>query len=381
MLIAGMSPVTVRGSTVRASTLVDEHSRDALTIYRAPSDVAVARRVVVDGCRVIGRQDGNGITIGTTSTIPRPTEDPYAVVIANSVVEDARVGVLLNGASVGSHPPVFALLGNTVRRNRIGVQVHGPAQLHSFNNAVTENWELGMTVPGTTVLAHGHNAFGANASNFSGFAPAATYVTDAPQWLPGALPVPAPESPLVGSGTWLAHEWVQHDYWYRPRFGGHVDIGAIQSAEMAQTEVRVLLSQVAYDTPGFDASTEFVELHNAGDTPADLGGWTLTDDGGTWTLPSPTYIGAWDFLVIARQATGYSSWTGGVADVSGLSLNLGNGSDGLVLRDLHGVPVDAVLWETGAWPSASTGTVILRIDPANDTDSSQDWAAGPPVVR
>ncbi len=105
---------------------------------------------------------------------------------------------------------------------------------------------------------------------------------------------------------------------------GAVFILAPRQAARAANYGTVLISEIMYDPaggygpgpgphgepPGSDASLEWVELYNPGDTPVDIGGWKLTDeenyptlDGdydGVCTITSGTAIPAGGFLIVAQ---------------------------------------------------------------------------------
>lgn len=142
----------------------------------------------------------------------------------------------------------------------------------------------------------------------------------------------------------------------------------------------VLLAQVAYDTPGTDSVEEFVDLYNATASPVDLGGWTLSDGAGSWTLPAGTTLLPDTFLSVARDAAGFAALHGFAPGVDGLSTSLNNGGDVVVLSNPAGAEIDRVAWEDylPGWPLvAGSGSALVRTDPRSDTDRSDDWAVAP----
>ncbi len=144
----------------------------------------------------------------------------------------------------------------------------------------------------------------------------------------------------------------------------------------------VRLAQVHYDTAGNDAIEEFIDLYNAGDEVADLAGWRLADNVGTWTLPSGTTLAPGAYLTVARDAAGLYALLGVWPDVSGLTLSLGNTGDVVSLRDAAGVEIDRVAWEgyeTGWTLNAATGSSLERVDHAVDTDTPGDWFTRSPA--
>lgn len=144
----------------------------------------------------------------------------------------------------------------------------------------------------------------------------------------------------------------------------------------------MLISQVAYDTPGTDSVEEYVDLYNPTAGSIDLGGWTLSDNSGSWTIPVGTTIGAGAYLTIARQTAGFSSWHGFDPDVAGMSISLNNGGDKLDLKDDGGALVDHVAWEgfEAGWSiTAAVGAAIERANLDVDTDTVSDWAVISPA--
>jgi len=141
----------------------------------------------------------------------------------------------------------------------------------------------------------------------------------------------------------------------------------------------IIISEVYYDTVGTDSKEEWVELYNPTTSSVDLSGWTLSDNSKSFSLPSGTVIAAGAYLVIARNAAGFTALYGFAPDVSGMTISLSNSEDQVVLSDNLGNQIDMVAWENylAGWSiTASTGTSIVRID-LNDTDSVADWTTAP----
>jgi leucyl aminopeptidase len=135
----------------------------------------------------------------------------------------------------------------------------------------------------------------------------------------------------------------------------------------------VQLSQVAYDVPGLDRLGEFVDLANAGEQPADLGGFSLSSGASSFTFPAGTTVPAGGFVSVASDAAGFTSLYGSTADVAGARLNLSNSAGELRLLDPDGEEVDYVGWERSGWPlRASTGQSIVRTA-TEDTGTAADW--------
>lgn len=154
-------------------------------------------------------------------------------------------------------------------------------------------------------------------------------------------------------------------------------------ADCTTSSPHVVISQVAYDTPGTDSVEEFVDLYNQGTSDQALDGWSLGDGAGSWSFPTGTTISAGASLSVARDAAGFEALHGLTPDVEGMTLSLANSGDALSLYDSTSAEVDHLAWEsyeTGWAISASTGDSLERSDPTTDTDSSADWTTTSPAT-
>lgn len=139
----------------------------------------------------------------------------------------------------------------------------------------------------------------------------------------------------------------------------------------------VLISEVYYDTLGDDNVEEYVELYNMSSAAITVGGWTLTDNAATYTIPSGTSIPAKSAITIARNASGFNALFGKNPTVSGMTLSLGNSGDKLTLKN-GSATIDFVAWESyvSGWTiSASVGKSIARTSVASDSDTVSDWTS------
>lgn len=154
-------------------------------------------------------------------------------------------------------------------------------------------------------------------------------------------------------------------------------------------DIKVVFSEVFYDTPGTDTEEEWIELYNNSPVTVDLSGWKITDNNGsgsTFTIPTGTTIAPATYLTLAVNSTGFMALYGYDADIYGAIPSMNNDGDALVLKNKSGVLMDAVGWEGGStgglptgWgsatdPSAGTGYTIVRTSPTADTDTYADWS-------
>src|SRR5688572_10257211 len=63
---------------------------------------------------------------------------------------------------------------------------------------------------------------------------------------------------------------------------------------------RILINEIHYDPPIKTELTEFIELHNNGNTTVDLSGWSFSE-GIAYTFPAGTSIAAGGYLVVAEN--------------------------------------------------------------------------------
>ncbi len=155
------------------------------------------------------------------------------------------------------------------------------------------------------------------------------------------------------------------------------------------SDIKVVFSELFYDTPGSDPVEEWIELYNNSPVTVDLSGWTITDNNGSgssYTIPSGSTVEVGTYFTIAKDSTGFNNLYGYDADAYGTLPSMNNDGDALVLKNKSGTEMDAVGYEGGStgglptsWgsstePSASTGSTIERSDPTDDDDLYSDWA-------
>lgn len=157
----------------------------------------------------------------------------------------------------------------------------------------------------------------------------------------------------------------------------------------------VVINEICYNPGGEGGGMEFVELHNRGSQPADLGGWRFTAGIG-FTFAPGTSLAAGGYLVVASDAAGLRAAHPGltaancVGDYQGA---LANGGETLVLArplellatNLTGqitthrvfAPVaEAAYADGGRWGEWSDGggSSLELIDPAADPTLAANWA-------
>ncbi len=154
------------------------------------------------------------------------------------------------------------------------------------------------------------------------------------------------------------------------------------------SNIKVVFSEVFYDTPGTDSVEEWIELYNNSTVAVNIGGWTITDNNGTgstYTVPTGNSIAAGGHFTIAINSTGFNALYGYNANLYGAIPSMNNTGDALILKDSAGIEKDAVGWEAGDtgglptnWgsttlPNAATGSTIVRSPVTTDSNTYADW--------
>ncbi|PYK99901.1 MAG: hypothetical protein DME19_07015, partial [Verrucomicrobia bacterium] len=133
---------------------------------------------------------------------------------------------------------------------------------------------------------------------------------------------------------------------------------------------------------------DWFELYNAGPTPVDLSGFTLTDDltaTNNWTVPNGTVIPSGGYLLVwADGETGQSGYSG--ADLhAGFKLSLGGEAIGLYAP--NGALVDSVTFgqqtndiSQGRWPDGNSGQFYFMTAPTPRAANTIGTASNSPPV-
>lgn len=166
---------------------------------------------------------------------------------------------------------------------------------------------------------------------------------------------------------------------------------------------RLLLTEVLPDPNGPEPGGEWIEVYNAGGSPADLSVVKLGDEEtqgeqeGMFAFPPGTMLQPGETLVIAGQAVvfyglfgqqpdfelresdptvadmlRYTAWAGG-------SLELGNSGDEVLLLNAYDEVLDALSWGASRFAfdptvkSPTGGHSLERFPASQDTDAASDW--------
>lgn len=156
----------------------------------------------------------------------------------------------------------------------------------------------------------------------------------------------------------------------------------------------VVINELMYHPITEDDADQFIELHNRGGGPVNLGGWTLSD-GVSFTFPSNTLIAANGYLVIAndrgRFLTNYPAVNpamvlgdfGGNLSGRGERValrkpdSLVSTNGGLLATNFFSIVVDEVAYRDGGrWGQWSDGggSSLERTDPRANSRLAPNWA-------
>ncbi|MEZ5325570.1 MAG: lamin tail domain-containing protein [Verrucomicrobiales bacterium] len=141
----------------------------------------------------------------------------------------------------------------------------------------------------------------------------------------------------------------------------------------------VVINEIHYEPAELEELSEFIELHNTGDTAVDMAGWALRD-GVTYTFPEGALIDAAGYLVIARNVDAVRA-AHGVAALGPWEGRLSNKGERVELEDAEGKRVDVVEYGLAfPWPtgSAGGGGSMELINPSLDNDLGGSWRYSQP---
>lgn len=140
----------------------------------------------------------------------------------------------------------------------------------------------------------------------------------------------------------------------------------------------VVINEIFHDPPG-NARTEFIELHNPGPAPVDVGGWAFTQ-GISYVFPDGTMIPADGYLVVTMDPAAFLAGFG-FAAMGPYSGRLSSSGERVELRDAAGRLVDEVDYKAEfPWPvsAGGAGASMELIHPSLDNDLGASWRGSQP---
>jgi len=154
--------------------------------------------------------------------------------------------------------------------------------------------------------------------------------------------------------------------------------GVPANAAASDVQITELLYHAA-DADLTYGALEFLEVHNAGSEPVDVGGWEFTAGIAGTTLPAGTTIPAGGYLVGTNNAALFQDRFGFAAGFEFLAGEaLSNGGETVTLSDAATNEIDTVTYDDlPPWPVAPDGSgPSLELDPgATDNSMGANWHA------
>ena len=149
-----------------------------------------------------------------------------------------------------------------------------------------------------------------------------------------------------------------------------------RSLELLETRqllaANVVINEIHYDSELKTELVEFVELHNAGDSDADLEDWYFSD-GIDYVFPPDTLLPAGGYLLVAEDPPSLQARFG-VSSLGPFAGRLSSEGERIQLRDGNNVVQDEVDYGVGfPWPIVGDGDSIELIHPGLDNDLGGSW--------
>jgi hypothetical protein len=141
---------------------------------------------------------------------------------------------------------------------------------------------------------------------------------------------------------------------------------------------QVVINEIFYHAPEDRVDIQWIELHNPGERPVDLSGWTLAKSA-KYTFGEGSSIAAGGYLVLCKDRSQFAPFYD--APVAGeFTKALKRGGARLELHNAKGDLVDVVNYEDQPpWPISPDGgsASLERICPRAPGDSPDNWASSP----
>ena len=139
----------------------------------------------------------------------------------------------------------------------------------------------------------------------------------------------------------------------------------------------VVVNEIMYHAPDDRDDLQFVELHNTGDKPVDLSGWTIK--GAKHEFPPGSKIEAGGYVVVCKSLKEFKRVYGFDA-ASEFKGTLSHNGETVELLDATGKKIDGLKYKTRApWPVAPDGesSSLERVCPTSPGDVPENWAPSP----
>ncbi|MCB0566862.1 MAG: choice-of-anchor I family protein, partial [Phaeodactylibacter sp.] len=138
----------------------------------------------------------------------------------------------------------------------------------------------------------------------------------------------------------------------------------------------LVITEIFYHPPT-DGDQEFIELYNAGDSSAALGGLQISGEF-SFTFPAGLSLPSGGVLLLAYDEAIAEAFFGGDFLGWGATDNLGNGGGDIIITNFSGAVIDEVSYnDTSPWPTAADGNgpSLELIEAALDNNDGANWVA------
>lgn len=140
--------------------------------------------------------------------------------------------------------------------------------------------------------------------------------------------------------------------------------------------LKVVINEINYNPSDNTQETEYVELHNPGQSAVDVGNWRLAA-AVDYLIPAGTVIPAGGYLVIGENPAVLTNWYN-ITALGPWTGNLASDGETVELRDSGGLLVDSADYGvTAPWPATPNGDgpSLELVNPLLDNNLGGNWGA------
>lgn len=162
------------------------------------------------------------------------------------------------------------------------------------------------------------------------------------------------------------------------RTGIRLLLGGLVAALPLMARAQVVINEILYHAPAELDDLQYVELHNAGSQPVDIGNWAFTK-GIQYRFPAGARIEPRGYVVVCADADRFQEHYA-VAAAGVFQSKLGRKGERIELTDASGKRVDSVKFDDKApWPTGPDGHSgsLERICPTAGSDDPANWIGSP----
>lgn len=162
------------------------------------------------------------------------------------------------------------------------------------------------------------------------------------------------------------------------RTGIRLLLGGLMATLPVVARAQVVINEILYHAPAELDDLQYVELHNAGTQPVDIGNWAFTK-GIQFRFPAGARIEAQGYVVVCANAERFQEHYA-MAAAGVFQSKLGRKGERIELSDASGKRVDAVKFDDKVpWPTGPDGHSgsLERICPTAPSEDPSNWIGSP----